>query len=106
MAIVKAGGAVAAITLEAANVVTELPDLADGSRPRYIHLSVVGTTLSYWRTGPVGDVMSAAAEGTPLARATGDKFIQVPPGHTHIHIFGTGADTAICTPLHGKPMPV
>lgn len=98
------GGAVADVTLAAENVATAIPTLTSpAERPRYLVVQVLGAVTAYVKTGAVGAVMSAAKEGMLLQRESGDLLLKVPPGHTHVHTWASGAGVAILTPLSSRP---
>ena len=100
------GGPSVGVTLEVTtNATIPIPVLDDGTRAHWIVCqTTISTGNATWvKTGAVGDVMSAIRQGIALDRHYGDTVLDVPRGHTNIHIFGQAITTIMVTPLAERP---
>lgn len=97
------GGPSVAVTIEVeTNATTSIPVLDDGTRAHWIVCTKLVNGDIWVKTGAASDVMSAIGEGLALSRRS-DMVLDVPRGHTNIHIFGEEVATIVVTPLSERP---
>ena len=100
------GGPSIAVTIAVTtNSTIPIPVLDDGTRAHWIVCQTIefGANVTWVRTGAASDVMDGLRQGITLNRNYGDTVLDVPRGHTNIHIFGQAITTIMVTPLAERP---